>query len=806
MYLSLNWVKDYIKLPKKTDKELALDLTMSTVEVEEVIKFQDSLKEIVIGKVKEIEEHPQADRLQVTKVDIGGDVEQIVCGGGNLYKGMLVAVAKVGSKVRWHGEGDYVTLEKAKIRGVESSGMIVSSTEIGLGNLFPLISETDILDLSHLKTKPGTLLAEALELDDTVIDIENKSINHRPDLWGQYGLARELAAIYNIKLKEYKVPELEIKKEEKLKISVKDKDNCYRYLGLVIKNIKVEESPWWLKKRLFSVGIRPINNIVDITNYIMYELGQPMHAFDSKIIVDNHIIVKKANEGDEFITLDGEKRKLLKDSLMISDGNKYLAIAGIMGGQNSEINKNTTEIILESANFKASNIRNTSTKLGLRSDSSSRFEKAIDPELAELAIKKVAELILSLNNEAYIASELVDINNNPYKNIELKVSEELINKKFGVVISTKEIKNILESLQFKVKYKSGIFNIKVPSFRATKDISIEEDIIEEVARIYGYDNIDSKLPKVELQKPDLDISLIREKNTKYYLALGHKYNEIYTHPFTNIEWAKKLNLDLVNKHIRVTNPMSPEQSFLNISLLPNLFSKVEENLRYYKEFKIFELQRVFDKNKDGKCKVGGDSKKLLPRQDKHLVGAEVSENSDQEAFSSIKGTIDALSRYWNIEWNIEEGDKEYTELVYDIKYQDIVVGSFGLLSKELTPEKKNITFFDFDFDILIKYINENIDYNIISKYPSIERDLAIIIDKELKWEEIEKEVYKVSSLVIDVKPFDVYSGKGVEDGKKSLAFHIEFRSKERTLLTEEVDKLIKSILKILDKKYQAKLR
>lgn len=806
MYLSLDWVKDYIKLPKKTDKDLALDLTMSTVEVEDIIRVQDSLKDIVIGKIKEIEKHPQADRLQVTKVDIGSDIEQIVCGGSNLYKGMLVAVAKIGSKVKWHGEGEYIILEKAKIRGIESSGMIVASTEIGLNNLFPSKSETDILDLSHLKVKPGILLSEALELDDTVIDIENKSINHRPDLWGQYGLARELAAIYRIKLKEYKFPELEIKKEEKLKVSVKDKDNCYRYLGLMIKNIKVEESPWWLKKRLFSVGIRSINNIVDITNYIMYELGQPMHAFDSKVIVDNHIIIKKANEGDEFITLDGEKRKLSKDSLMISDENKYLALAGIMGGQNSEINNNTVDIILESANFKASNIRRTSTRLGLRSDSSSRFEKSIDPVLAELAIKKAAELILSLNDEAYIASELVDINNNPFKSIELKVSEDLINKRFGVVIPTKEIKDILERLQFEVKYKSEIFYIKVPSFRATKDISIEEDILEEVARIYGYDNIDSKLPKVELQKPDLDISLTREKNTKYYLALGHEYNEIYTHPFTNIEWAKKLNLDLVNSHIRVSNPMSPEQSFLNISLLPNLLSKVEENLRYYKEFKIFELQRVFDKNKDGKYKVDGDSKKLLPRQDKHLTGAEVTENSDQEAFSSIKGTIDALSKYWNIEWNIEENNKVYTELAYDIKYQDIVLGSFGLLNKELTPEKKNITFFDFNFSLLSKYINENIKYNIISKYPSIERDIAIIIDKELNWEEIEKEVYKISSLIIDVKPFDVYSGKGVENGKKSLAFHIEFRSKERTLLTEEVDKLIKSILKILDKKYQAKLR
>ena len=806
MYLSLEWVKDYLKLPNKTAQELALDLTMSTVEVEEVFKVENILKDIVIGKIKEIEKHPQADRLQVTKVDLGSETEQIVCGGSNIYKGMLVAVAQVGSLIKWHGQGDYVKLEKVKIRGVESRGMIVSSSEIGLTNLFPQETAREILDLSHLSTRAGTLLSTALELDDTVIDIDNKSINHRPDLWGQYGLARELAAIYKIKLKEYNVPELEIRKEEKLKISVKDKENCYRYLGLIIKNIKVEDSPWWLKKRLFSVGLKSINNIVDITNYVMYELGQPLHAFDAQEVRDQKIIVKKAQEGEEFITLDGEKRKLPKDALMIADSDKYLALAGIMGGQNSEINKRSTEIILESANFKASNIRRTSTKLGLRSESSARFEKSLDPLLAEVALKRAAELILEFNPEAYLASKIVDINNNPFPKIKLKVSEELINKRFGVVIPTREIKDILKRLQFDIKYKSGNFIIKVPSFRATKDISIAEDIVEEVARIHGYDNIDSKLPKVELQKPYLDISLKREKDIKYYLALGQQYHEIYTYPFTNLAWAQKLNLDLEKKHIKVINPMSPEQSFLNISLLPNLLAKAEENLRYFKEFKIFELERVFNKLKDGKYRADKKSKDFLPEQDKHLTGLEVKECGSQEAFASLKGTINALAKYWNIEWQREEVLLPYASLAFHIKYQDIILGSFGLLNKDLIPEKKKIAFWDINFSILIKYVDDHKEYIPLVKYPSIERDLAIIIDKEIEWQEIEKEVYKASSLVIEVNPFDVYSGQGVEMGKKSLAFHIQFRSKDRTLLTKEIEQIIKNILKVLDKKFKAKIR
>ncbi len=806
MYLSLEWVKDYLKLPRKTNQELALSLTMSTVEVENIFKVQDLFKDIVIGKIKEIEKHPQANRLQVCKVDTGRELEQIVCGGVNLYKGMLVAVAQIGAKIKWHGIGDYVELEKVKIRGVESKGMIVSSSEIGLINLFPQELEREILDLSHFKIKPGQLLASALELDDIVIDIDNKSINHRPDLWGQYGLARELAAIYKIKLKEYKVSELNIKKEEKLKVSVKDKDNCYRYLGLIIKNIKVSDSPWWLKKRLFSVGIKSINNIVDVTNYVMYELGQPLHAFDAKQIIDYHIKVKSAQEGEEFVTLDGVKRKLPQDALMIADSNKYLALAGIMGGQNSEINNKTTEIILESANFKAANIRRTSIKLGLRSDSSARFEKSLDPQLADLAIKKAIELILSINPEAYVASKLVDINNNPFKKIVLKVSEELINKIFGVTIPTREIKNILKRLQFKVKYKYNKFIIKIPSFRATKDISIPEDIVEEVARIYGYDNIDSKLPLVKLQKPFSNVFLDREKDIKYYLSLAHKYNEVYTYPFTNISWAKKLNLDLVNNHIKVTNPMSPEQSFLNISLLPNLLLKAEENLRYFKEFKIFELERVFNKQKSGKYKLDNKNKKFLPQQDKHLTGIEVSENDDQESFSSLKGTINALAKYWNINWIIEEANISFAKLSYNIKYQDIVLGSFGLLNKDLCPKKNNISFWDFNFITLIKYIDYNKKYIPIYKYPSIERDLAIIIDKDIQWKKIEEEVYKASSLVIETKAFDIYSGQGVEKNKKSLAFHIKFRNKDRTLLAKEVDKIIDDILKVLDKKFKAKLR
>jgi len=395
--------------------------------------------------------------------------------------------------------------------------------------------------------------------------------------------------------------------------SAPDKENCFRYLGLAIKNIKVEDSPWWLKKRLEAVGIRPINNIVDVTNYVMYELGQPMHAFDANHIEGDKIIVKQATKGEKFVTLDGESRKLPEGALMIADAKKYVALAGVMGGQNTEISIDTTDVILESANFRAADIRRTATAVGLRSESSARFEKSLDPVLAEAAIRTAAELILELCPESYIASQLVDVDNNPFKKISLEVSEDLINNRFGVTIPTAEIKDILTRLKFDLKYRAKTFTIDVPSFRATKDISIPEDIVEEVARIYGYDNIKFELPRVNIDSPIVNLDYLAAKDIKRWFSLSQKYYEIYNYPFTHQAWAKKLGLKL-NNHIKVKNALSPEQVYLNMSLLPNLLARAEENMRWLDEFKIYELERTFDKTSNGTYHTDNTRNKFLPKQ------------------------------------------------------------------------------------------------------------------------------------------------------------------------------------------------
>jgi len=810
MYLSINWAKKWLNLPKDiSSQQISDNLTMSTVEVEEVIDQAKNLENIVVGKINEITKHPQADRLQVCEVDLGNsESATIVCGGENLSKGMLVAVAKIGSQVKWHGEGELIKLEKAKIRGVESNGMIAASEEIGLGDLFPQGSEKEILDLSHLDLKVGEDLSKALELDDIIIDIDNKSINHRPDLWGQYGLARELAAIYKLKLDEYELADFKTAKQEKLKVRVEDSENCFRYVGLMIDGIKVEDSPWWLKKSLEAVGIRPINNIVDITNYVMYELGQPMHAFDAKQIKNNEIIIKKATAGEEFITLDAEKRKLSKDILMIADNEKNLAIAGIMGGQNSEIDVDTSKIIFESANFRDSSVRRSSTALGLRSESSSRFEKSLDPKIAEQAIKKATLLVLEICPDAKVVSELVDVDNNPFEKVRLSVSEELINKRFGHVIPTKEIKGILQRLQFEVSYKAKTFEITVPSFRATKDISIPEDIVEEVARIYGYDNLDYNLPTVVLKKPIMDVSRKAERDIKKWLAWTQGYNEVYTYPFTNQAWVKKMGLKQED-HLKMVNAVSPEQSLLNLSLLPNLFAVAEDNVRWYDDFKIFELERVFDKNNKGIFHADKKKQTFLPRQDKFLTGLEVAPKNEEKIFLSTKGLISSMMNYWNIEWSEEDIDLKYVKTAYQIKYQDIILGQYGLLDSGLFDDggaKLEVAFWSLDFTLVTKYINYSNEYKTLAKFPDVKRDMAIVVGDYVQWKDLEHEVFKVSSLIRNVELFDTFTGSDIGEDKKSLAFHLEFRSDDRTLIAEDVDDLMDKIFDILSKKFKAVLR
>ncbi len=836
MKVSYQWLKQYVDLPDSlTPEELALKLTMSTVEVEKVEKQGENLENIVVGKILKIEKHPNADKLKVCTVDDGLKKLQIVCGGANLKEGMLVAFAKVGAKVRWHGKGELAEVKETEIRGVKSFGMICASTEIGLGEMFPLSArggsalggkdEKEILDLSFTKAKAGSLIAEVLGLDDVIFEIDNKSMTHRPDLWGHYGLAREVAALYNKKLNDYPARKQKIKSvgigpatsagRLDLSVRVEDKKLCPRYMAVAIAGVKIGSSPDWMQKRLFAVGLRPINNIVDITNYILLDLGQPMHAFDklkvkSKKSKEAEIIVRRAKDGEKFKTLDGQECKLTEEMLVIADEEKTVALAGVMGGENSEINDNTTTIIYESATFDATNIRKTALKLGLRTESSARFEKSLDPNNAELALRRAIELTLQMCPNARIASKIADEKNFHLNQGPIELSREFLNKKIGAIIEKKKVAEILEKLGFGVKEKKNdVFLITVPSWRATKDISIPEDLVEEVARIYGYGNIEPKLPVFPIIPPEKNELRLLERKIKNLLALEFGCTEVQNYSFVAPEVLKKMGEDL-SKHLELANPLAKDRPLLRRHLIPNLLLNLEMNLHRYDKVKIFEIGKVFDKENAGQ-RVSEKSDELLPRQNT-LLSIAYAGKGDEVPFYEASAVILGLLENLGAEPELEKA--KHSHLVNNGRFAVISANKkkIGFVA-EVNPLVQNnlgiterTAIVEIDMDVLLPLLSVFSPYKPLPLYPAVQRDIAFVVDKTVRHADIVGAIKKADSLIENVELFDVYEGKNLGDSKKSMAYHITYRSNDRTLTSEEADKAQDRVVKKIEKEFEAEIR
>ncbi|MCB0355181.1 MAG: phenylalanine--tRNA ligase subunit beta, partial [Bdellovibrionales bacterium] len=506
MKVSLNWLKDYIDLPQELSAhDLAYQLTMCTVEVEAVEDLAAQFEKMVVGKIVSIEQHPNADKLKIVNTDTGaGAPVGIVCGGSNLTEGMFVAIAQTGAKVQWHGEGDLIELKPATIRGVKSEGMICAANEIGLAHLFPMNDEKEIVDLTALSQEnaltPGMGLAKALRLDDIILEIDNKSLTNRPDLWGHYGIARELAAIYNLELRPSITPvELPKGDSKVLSVSISEPTRSNRYMGVAFECEKGLQSPYWMKTRLALMGQRSINLLVDLTNYVLFSLGQPMHVFDRGKLHGTAITVRNAKEGERIKLLDEQEYELTKHDLVIADEKTPVALAGVMGGLESSVTDSTTHVLLESANFEPTGIRKAGSRYGLRSESSMRFEKGIDSTRAKEGIFLYLSLLKDLAPKISLtASE--DCFPVAPQAVTVCVSRDFINSRIGRELSSKEIQEKLERLSFGVSESKGEFTLSVPSWRATGDVSIPEDIVEEVARMYGYDNIEFVAPKIILER------------------------------------------------------------------------------------------------------------------------------------------------------------------------------------------------------------------------------------------------------------------------------------------------------------------
>jgi len=805
MQLSLNWLKDFVDIPKSiSPEELGLRLTMHTVEIDSVEKQANKFANIVVGKILEIKKHPNADRLQLVKVDVGGKILEVICGAPNIEADQLVPVALIGAVLP-----NGMEIKEVEVRGVKSFGMLCAEDELGLGD-----DHSGIMILEK-RAKIGQNLAEYLGLKDVIFEVDNKSITHRPDLWSHYGIAREIAAFLGVKFKEYK-PDKKVligTNDIRLDVKVESFELCPRYMAVMMEGVKVDVSPKWMQERLIAAGMRPINNIVDVTNYVMLELGQPLHAFDQNLV--DKIIVRKAKKNEVIETLDGERRELDNNILVIADSKKPVAIAGVIGGANSEINDQTSSIIIESANFDFISIRKTAQKLGLRTESSMRFEKALDPNLCELAIARTVELVKKLCPKAKIVSNLIDekkFNVGQAGQGSINLDLNWLNKIVGQEIETKQTVKILTSLGFEARQSKDKLKVMVPTWRATRDISIPEDLVEEVARIFGYNNLQPIMPCVAMAVPEINQERVLERKVKNILSGGVALTEAYNYSFVGEKQLEKLAIDF-SSHIRLVNPITANQTMLRQSLAPNLIGNIKTNQSRFESIGLFEIGSVY-LNTPGEINKGNKSDDTLPYQEKRL-GIILAASGKINVFSRIKGiaeyllsVLDLIADFKTIETRPNWSDREMSAAI-SIGGKDI--GLVAKLDNNIANKlgiKKEAAIIEISFGELYNLVRKQSvkKYQEHDKYPPVIRDLAFVVNEKILYNDIRDEMINFNELIKDVELFDVYQGGKLGAGKKNLAFHITYQAANKTLTTAEVDKLQQKLIKHLEKEFEARIR
>lgn len=812
MKLSLSWIKDYVKIPEDTDlKKLAYDLTMSTVEVEDVEDLARRFDHMVVGVIEKVEAHPNADRLRVCSVDIGeGEKKDIVCGGINLEEGMRVAVACPGAVVRWHGEGEPVEIKNSKLRGVASYGMICASDEIGLGELFPAEQEAEILDLSAFEVPAGTPLADALDMNDMIFEIDNKSMTNRPDLWGHYGIAREIAALYDLPLAEIKPFETEVSSDFRTEINAPDR--CARYIGVEMSGVEVKPSPYKMQNRIWKAGMRPINALVDITNYVMLATGNPTHAFDADNIT-GHIVVRHAEEGEKLLLLNDKEIELCEDDLVITDSEGPVALAGVMGGAKDSILPKTERVILEVANFEAAGIRRTALRYDTRTEASSRYEKAIDPERCDQALA----LSMQYFKELYPELKVTGFCDNYVKKLqraEIDVNLSWLEKRLGKHLTNAEMQGKLELLGFDVQIDGDTMHVTAPTWRSTGDISIKDDVMEEVARMYGYDNFEATEFTTTFTGAinQKDKSLVR--NIKEYLALRCGMQEVYTYPWMNDVFVNAV-LQNTDGILKLSTPPAPDMSYIRSSLLPNLCEAVVKNERYFNDFSIFEEAQVFfDRNYSAVY----DERESLPEQRRHIGAAFASSVKDiNTLFREAKGVIEYMPRYTHMEaftFRKEEKPVWADHVVWlNIYLGEQKIGDMGLVAKKVSMECgiKNLSVMLFELDATkLKPLKSRTNkFTHLDEYPKTDYDISMLFDSNAVWKDIYEAIMgekKASALLKDASFVDEYRGKQIPNGKKSVTIRLTIGSDEKTLTSQEIESAANQVMKKLKKKMGAELR
>lgn len=789
MKLSKNFVKDYVDIDVDI-KTLAEDMTKVGNEYDSAGKLLEATK-LVVGEVKECKMHPDSDHLHVCKVDVGSEILDIVCGAPNVREGLKVIVALDGAELPGG------TIKKGMIRGQVSNGMLCSMAELGLEHKF--LDEEDKTGIHELPTDApvGEDAIKYMEMDDEVIDFDLTA--NRGDLLSILGMAYEISAIYDKKVKDidlsFSENEENINNEFKIEVNT---DNCSIFLAKKVKNIEVKESPDFIRNRLIASGIRPINNVVDISNYVMLETGQPLHFYDADKL-KGMLEVRMANDGEKLTTLDGIERTLNIDDIVISDGERSIGLAGVMGGLDTEITDNTKNVIIESAIFDPIKVRMTSKEI-LRSEASSRFEKGLDPNRTYMAIKRACHML-----EKYAGAEVVgdivkyDITDLADKKIE--ITFENINRILGMDISNESILDVFRRLGFKYLLKDDkTVVVEVPRRRG--DITIKEDLIEEVGRIYGVDNIKGKLPDIKPKEGSYDKVTRGIRNKMIDLGL----NETLSYILVNDKEAKMFTKD-DTELVKLLDPMTEDRNTLRHSIIPSLLKIYEYNkARSVKDVSIFEIGKAFYKMQD---EYGENTKIAALMTGDYYLGIE---NKKQVNFYVIKGIVEELLDYlgyagrYSFVVNEEKiPDELHPGQAAQISVNNDVIGIIGRIHPAIS--KENVYVFEIDLDKLLAKKVGKMKYKEISKYPSVNKDLALVVDKNITSKEIEMNIKKAGgSLLTNIKVFDVYEGTGIPEGKKSIAYALTFEKSDRTLTDEEINNAMDKIIELVEKKMDATLR
>ncbi|BAQ14789.1 putative phenylalanyl-tRNA synthetase subunit beta [Clostridium botulinum] len=792
MKVPVKWLNDYIDIDI-FPKELGDRLTLSGSKVEEVVTTGDEIQNVVTGKIVEIRKHLDADKLSICQVDIGKEENiQIVTAATNMKEMDIIPVALHGSTL--HGG---LKIKKGKLRGEVSNGMFCSEEELGLAGDEPVYG----LMILDQDTPIGEDIKKVLKMESSIIEFEITS--NRPDCLSVIGIARETAATLN---KKYTIPVVEFSPkcsesiEDSLKVEVKDA-LCRRYMARGIKNVKVEQSPGWMQERLLEAGVRPINNIVDITNFVMLELGQPMHAFDRKEIKTNTIVVERAKEGEKFTTLDETERELDVDILNIKDGDRTVAIAGIMGGLNSEVKEDTKEIILECANFDGTNIRISSKKLGLRTEASSRFEKDLDPNLVELAMDRACKLIQELG-AGEVMEGSVDVYENKLEPHMLEVDSNWINKFLGTNISKEEMQEFLDRLDLNTEIKGEILEIHVPTFRC--DLNIKEDIAEEIARIYGYNNIPiTTIKSVTMQAGKNEKQHLDDKVIETLMASG--LNQSISYSFVSPKVFEKINLkedSNLRKVVKIKNPLGEDFSIMRTTTIPSMVEALSRNYSRNNDYaSLFEIGKIY---------IPKEDPTELP-DEKNILTLGLYGDVD---YFNLKGIVENILDGLGIDnyklKRQEENPTFHPGRTAELYIKKDYVGILGEIHPDVQDNydiEERCYVAELNLDVLYKHSNVKKEYSQLPKFPAVTRDIAVIVDDTVLVQEIENIIKNGGGNILEsIHLFDVYKGKQIPEGKKSIAYSIVYRNAQRTLKDSEVNKVHDKIVRTLEHKLGAQLR